>query len=181
MELSQIWLLLCPSSSELFFFFQLCFLLHLLRNCRLFPLFDEVLDPVLMPSSIAVRKKGHAWARKFFLLSKISYENMFPTKMENIAAFFSFVEAKQTRNMGMFLKCEIIFAGEMWDHVFQTSMEMSQEAEILPRLYNLHLKMDISCGHYCAIRPTYSLVVVFCSWRIWCCFAGEWGITVSQM
>lgn len=58
----------------------------------------------------------------------------FQQKMKNISTFFSFVKAKQTRNMGTFLKYEIIFTGEIWDHVFQTSMEMSHEAEMLPRL-----------------------------------------------
>ena len=59
--------------------------------------------------------------------------------MKNIATFFSFVEAcLQTRNMGTFLKYEIIFAREIGDHVFQTSMEMSYEAKVFPQLYNLH-------------------------------------------
>lgn len=85
----------------------------------------------------------------------------FQQKMKNIATFFSFVEAKQTRNMGTFPKYEIMFTGEIWDHVFQTSMEMSHEAEMMPQLYNLHLEMHISCEHCCATRPPYSLVVVF--------------------
>lgn len=81
--------------------------------------------------------------------------------MKNIATFFSFVETKQTRNMGTFLKYEIISAGEIWDYVFQSSMEMSHETEMLPQLYSLHLEMHISCEHRCATRPPYSLMVVF--------------------
>lgn len=53
-----------------------------------------------------------------------------------------------------FLKYEIIFP-EKYGNLL--SRPTSHEAE----LYNLHLEMHVLCEHCCAIRPIYSLVVIF--------------------
>lgn len=88
---------------KLEFFWWLCFKLHLLRNCRLFPFFDEVLDPAVVPSRIAVRtKKSGCLGKSSFCWEKYPIKIGFQQKNEKHCYIFLFCWGKANQKYGHF-------------------------------------------------------------------------------